>query len=121
MLTHSASISGYSKTEFRLGVDAMTLLIFLSRTTWARFIASDLRLVTHDSFCFRRFLACRSSALIRPSERQRRWAAGPPSNLECFRWFLGNNLQVEQRPDCCGVNSIEHLLEQIKTLLLVFD
>src|SRR4051794_25253018 len=99
----------------------MTLLILLARTAWARLVAPDFRLISHHCPYFAVFFSGGSCALVRPGEFQCR---GPPrhtSLLQILRRLFRDYLQVEQGSNGCGVDSIEHLLEQIETLLLVFD
>src|SRR6185369_9188015 len=89
-------------------------------TARAKLIASDFRLVAHHRLHFSSLFASRSSALVRPGKGQRtRPERRAASNR--FRWIPGNNLQVEERTNRAGIDSIEHLLEQIKTLFLILN
>src|SRR5215207_832394 len=77
------------------GVDAVALLIFLSRAAGAGFVAPNFGLVPYNRLYFAVFLSGRGCALVWSGESQRR---GPPRRaplLQTLRCLLRNDLQVE--------------------------
>jgi hypothetical protein len=50
--------------ELKSGVDAVTLLVFLSRSAWAGLVAADLGLIANDRLHFAIFFAGRRRTLI---------------------------------------------------------
>src|SRR3989442_10586229 len=101
---------------------AVTFLIFLSRPAGTWIVPPDFRLAARDSLNFARFFACGRGPLVRTGELH---AAAPSrcqsAALNFFRRFLCDNLQIEERSDSRGIDAIQHLLKQNKTLFLVFD
>src|SRR5258707_8947179 len=61
----------------------------------------------------------RGRTLIRTRKRQCRWASGWTAPLQLFRRLFRDNLQVKERTNRMSVDSIQHLLEQVKTLFLI--
>src|SRR5712691_4263277 len=98
---------------------AVALLVFLSRTARTRIVAADLRRAAYDSLYFAAFFAGRGCALIRAGESQR--TTRPSSLTQGFRWFLFDDLQVEEGADREGVDAIEHRLKHIEAFFLVLD
>ena len=62
--------------SYILRVRAVALLVFLTRATGARFIATDFWLVAHHSLNLAGFLTGWRRALIWPGKRQRRGRRG---------------------------------------------
>src|ERR1700720_682657 len=98
---------------------AVALLIFLSRTARACFVAANLRLIAHDGFDFAGFLTGSSGALVWTGESQR--TTRPSSLAQRFRWLLLDHLQVEERSDRRRVDTIDHLRKHVKALFLVLN
>src|SRR6185503_5836167 len=102
--------------------DSVALLVLLPRSTRTWFVAPDFRLISDDCFDFAVFFASGSRALIRSSKSQRvRTRRHASSLLQSLRVLFRNNLQIEQRSNGAGVDAVQHLLEQVETLFLVFD
>src|SRR6185295_16314879 len=105
-----------------LSGDSVALLVFLPRSTRTRFVAPDFRLVSHNSFNFAVFFTRGSRTLIWSSESQRaRTRRHPSSLLQPLRVLFSHDLQIEQRSNGAGVDAVEHLLEQVETLLFVLN
>src|SRR5438132_12154774 len=97
----------------------VAFLIFFPRATRAGIVAPNFWLVAYDRLHLAGFFARRCRTLIGPGKGQR--TARTSSLTQRFRRLLLDYLQIEERTDRSGVNPIEHRLEQIKTLFLVFD
>src|SRR2546423_173135 len=99
---------------------AAALLVFLAGAAGARLVAPDFGLVARDGLGARGLFARGGCALIGAGKGQRSRAAAP-SLLQLFGRLLGDDLQVEERGDGERVYAVEHRLEEIEALLLVFD
>src|SRR5436190_13836760 len=99
----------------------MALLIFLARPARTWFVASDFWLIANDSLYFAILFTGWSGTLVGAGECQRSRSSGHPPLLQRLRRLFGYDLQVEQRANGCRVDTIEHFLEQIETLFLVFN
>src|SRR5262245_57437301 len=110
-----------SERRSESGVYAVALFIFLARTAWTRLVASDLRLIANDGLDLAVFFARGRRALIWSSETQRCRTARRASLLQRLRRLFRDDLQVEERSNRRRIDAVKHLLEQVETLLLVFD
>src|SRR5215510_4271754 len=97
MLAVSTTILIFFKTPFVLDINAMALLVFLSRAARTLFVTSNFWLVSHHCLYLACFLTRSGRPLIWTSKCQLRRTSWPSSNSQSFRWFFGYDVQVEER------------------------
>src|SRR2546425_11426732 len=97
----------------------MTFLIFLARAARTWVVASDFRMIADDGARLARILARGRGRGVGFSEGH--MAAAGAALQSLLGRLLGGDLQVVERAHGLDVYAVEHPLEQVERLFLIFD